>query len=214
VGLPKAVASLAPGSLSYQGKIEAGGQSFPMSIAQTIEDKGATFVVTGTAKTPMGDAVDVTTVDKATLAARKRSIKQGPAAIELVFEGGKATGTVAMGGEPKPVSVDLGGELFADGAGAHEAIGALPLADGYSATFRNFDVRQQKVQLKQAKVTGSETVTVPAGAFEAWKVEITSPEGEPGTTTIWVAKDGRKVVKTVATLPQMGGAVVTTELQP
>jgi dipeptidyl aminopeptidase/acylaminoacyl peptidase len=214
VGLPKAVASLAPGSLSYQGKIEAGGQSFPMSIAQTIEDKGATFVVTGTAKTPMGDAVDVTTVDKATLAARKRSIKQGPAAIELVFEGGKATGTAAMGGEPKPVSVDLGGELFADGAGGHEAIGALPLADGYSATFRNFDVRQQKVLLKQAKVAGSETVTVPAGAFEAWKVEITSAEGEPGTTTIWVAKDGRKVVKTVATLPQMGGAVVTTELQP
>jgi hypothetical protein len=214
VGLPKAVASLASGSLSYQGKIEAGGQSFPMSIAQTIEDRGATFVVTGTAKTPMGDAVDVTTVDKATLAARKRSIKQGPAAIELVFEGGKATGTVAMGGEPKPVSVDLGGELFADGAGGHEAIGALPLANGYSATFRNFDVRQQKVQLKQAKVTGSETVTVPAGAFEAWKVEITSAEGEPGTTAIWVAKDGRKVVKTVAKLPQMGGAVVTTELQP
>jgi dipeptidyl aminopeptidase/acylaminoacyl peptidase len=214
VGLPKTAASLTPGRLSYQGKIEAGGQTFPMSIAQTIEDGGATFVVTATAKMPMGDAVDVTTVDKATLAARKRSIKQGPAAIELVFEGGRATGTVAMGGEPKPVSVDLGGELFADGAGGNDAIAALPLADGFTATFRNFDVRQQKVQLKQAKVAGPETVTVPAGAFEAWKVEITSAEGEPGTTTIWVAKDSRKVVKTVATLPQMGGAVVTTELAP
>jgi hypothetical protein len=162
----------------------------------------------------MGDAVDVTTLDKATLVPRKRSIKQGPAAIELSFEGGKATGTVAMGGEPKAVSVDLSGDLFADGAGAHEAIGALPLADGYSTIFRNFDVRQQKVQLKQAKVAGSENVTVPAGTFEAWKVEIASAEGEPGTTTIWVAKDSRKVVKTVATLPQMGGAVVTAELQP
>jgi len=29
-----------------------------------------------------------------------------------------------------------------------------------------------------------------------------------------VAKDSRQVVKTVATVPQMGGAVVTTELQP
>jgi dipeptidyl aminopeptidase/acylaminoacyl peptidase len=213
VGVPKVVASLTPGSLSYQGKIEAGGQTIPMSIAQTIEDKGGTFVVSATAKMPMGDAVDVTTFDKATLIPRKRSIKQGPAVIELAFEGGKATGTVAMGGDPKPVSVDLGGDLFADGAGSHEAIGALPLAEGYRATFRNFDVRQQKVQLKQAKVAGSESVTVPAGTFQAWKVEISSAEGEPGTTTIWVAKDSRKVVKTITTIPQMGGAVVTTELQ-
>jgi dipeptidyl aminopeptidase/acylaminoacyl peptidase len=214
VGVPKVVASLTPGSLGYQGKIEAGGQTIPMSITQTIEDKGTTFVVTGTAKMPMGDAVDVMTFDKATLAARRRSIKQGPTVIELAFEGGKATGTVALGGEPKPVSVDLGGELFADGAGGSESIGALPLAEGYSTTFRNFDVRQQKVQLKQAKVTGSEKVAVPAGTFDAWKVEIASAEGEPGSTTIWVAKDSRKVVKTVATMPQMGGAVVTTELQP
>ena len=214
VGVPKVVASLSPGSASYQGKIEAGGQTIPMSITQTIEEKGGAWVVTGTAKMPMGDAVDVTTLDKATLVLRKRSIKQGPAVIELVFEGGKATGTMAMGGDPKPVSVDLGGELFADGAGGHEAIGALPLAEGYSTTFRNFDVRQQKVQLKQAKVAGSEKVTVPAGTFEAWKVEIASADGEPGSTTIWVAKDTRKVVKTITTLPQMGGAVVTTELQP
>ena len=39
-------------------------------------------------------------------------------------------------------------------------------------------------------------------------------EGEPGQTTIWIAKDTRKVVKTTATIPQMGGAIVTTELQP
>jgi dipeptidyl aminopeptidase/acylaminoacyl peptidase len=214
VGVPKVVASLTAGSLSYQGKIEAGGQTIPMSITQTIEERGGQWVVSATFKMPMGDRVDVTTVDKATLVTRKRSVKQGPAGIDLSFEGGKVTGTMAMGGEPKPVSVDLGGDLFADGVGAPEAIGALPLAEGYSTTFRNFDVLQQKVQLKQAKVTASEKVTVPAGTFDAWKVEIASAEGEPGSTTIWVAKDTRKVVKTSATLPQMGGAVVTTELQP
>ena len=69
--------------------------------------------------------------------------------------------------------------------GGNEAIAALPLAEGYSTTYRNFDVHQQKVQMKQAKVTGAESVTVPAGTFEAWKVEITSAEGEPGQTTIW-----------------------------
>jgi len=214
VGVPKVVASLTPGSATYQGKIEVGGQTIPMTIVATIEDQGATWVVTGTAKMPMGDAVDVTTVDKTTLVPRKRSIKQGPAAIDLAFEGGKATGTVAMGGEPKPVSVDIGGELFADGAGSFEAIGALPLAEGFSTTFRNFDPQQQKLQIKQARVLDSEDVTVPAGTFKAWKVEIASAEGEPGQSTIWVARDSRKVVKSVMTLPQMGGAIVTAELQP
>ena len=214
VGVPKVAFPWTAGKASYSGKIEAGGQTIPLSTTQTIEEQGGTWVVTGTAKMPTGDAIDVTTLDKATLVPRKRVVKQGPALIELTFADGKATGTMAMGGEPKPVSVDLGGELFADGVGSNEAIASLALGDGFSTTYRNFDVRQQKVQLKQAKVLGAESVTVPAGTFDAWKVEIASAEGEPGQTTIWVAKDSRKVVKLSATLPQMGGAVVTSELQP
>ena len=87
-------------------------------------------------------------------------------------------------------------------------------SDVPSAAYRNFDVQKQKPALKQAKVTAAEEVKVPAGTFQAWKVELTSAEGEPGSTTIWVDKATRKVVKTLATVPQMGGAVVTTELQP
>jgi dipeptidyl aminopeptidase/acylaminoacyl peptidase len=214
VGVPKAAFPLTVGTSSYAGKIEAGGQSIPMTTTQTIEEQPGTWVITGTAKLPMGDATDVTTLDKATLVARKRSVKQGPAVIEVSFAEGKATGTVAMGGDPKPVSVDIGGELFADGIAASDVIASLPLAEGYSTSFRNFDLRQQRVQLKQAKVAGAESVTVPAGTFQAWKVEVTSAEGEPGQMTIWVAKDSRKVVKTSATIPQMGDAVITSELQP
>jgi hypothetical protein len=90
----------------------------------------------------------------------------------------------------------------------------LPLADGYSTTYRNFDLQKQKVALKQVKVVGTEDVTVPAGSFKAWKVEVSSAEGEPGGSTLWIATDSRKVVKTSTTLPSMGGATVTSELQP
>jgi len=120
---------------------------------------------------------------------------------------------MTMNGQAKPIDADLGGALFADGAGTHAVIAALPLAEGYQANFRNFNVQSQKVALKQLKVLGVEEVTVPAGTFKAWKVEESSAEGEPGTTTIWVATDSRKVVKISATLPQMGGAVLTSELQ-
>src|SRR5207253_5325595 len=107
---------------------------------------------------------------------------------------------------------DLGGTLFADGAGAYEAIASLPLPEGYTIVFRNFDVRSQKVKLMQLKVSGTEKVTVPAGTFDAYKMDITSAEGEGGKTTVWIAKDSRKVVKTTATLPQMNGATINSEL--
>ena len=63
-------------------------------------------------------------------------------------------------------------------------------------------------------MTGAEEVKVAAGTFQAWKIELTSAEGEPGSMTLWVDKATRKVVKTSSTVPQMGGAVVTTELLP
>jgi hypothetical protein len=57
-------------------------------------------------------------------------------------------------------------------------------------------------------------VTVAAGRFSTWKLEVASAEGAPGGSTVWVDRASRKVLKTVASLPEMGGAVVTTELQP
>ena len=90
----------------------------------------------------------------------------------------------------------------------------LPLAEGYSITYRNFDVQQQKVKLMQLKVTGVEKVTVPAGTFDAYKVEITSADGGADKETLWVSTDSHKPVKESAVLASMGGAVLTQELMP
>ena len=212
VTAPKPAVDLKAGTSAYNAKIEVGAQSVSLTSVTELREEGGSWIVSETVKLPTGEAVDTATVEKGTLSLRKRTVKQGPVAIDLSFDGGKATGTMAMGGEPKPVSADLGGPLFGDGPAAFPSFAALPLADGYATTFRNFDVQKQKVALKQLKVTGTEDVTVPAGTFKAFKVEITSAEGEPGSTTIWVATDSRKIVKITATLPQMGGAKLTSEL--
>ena len=73
-------------------------------------------------------------------------------------------------------------------------------------------MQSQKTKLMKLTVTGGESVAVPAGTFDAYKLEVTSAEGEAGQTTVWIDKATRKVVKVSATLPQMNGAVVTTEL--
>jgi dipeptidyl aminopeptidase/acylaminoacyl peptidase len=213
VGVPKPTANPTAGSFTYAGTIAAGPQSFQIFMVRTVKEDGGSWVVTDTAKLPGGEAVDTTTMAKDSLAPQKRQVKQGPVTIEMTFEGAKATGTMAMGAVPKPFSIELGGGAFADGAASQDSIACLPLADGYTVTYRNVDLQKQKVQLKQAKVVGQEELKVPAGTFKAWKVELTSAEGDPGSTTIWVDTATRKVLKTVATLPQMGGAVVTVELQ-
>ena len=73
-----------------------------------------------------------------------------------------------------------------------------------------FDFMRRKPTVKQARVLATEDVTVPAGTFKAWKVELTSAEGEPGRQTLWIDVDSRRVVKSMGTLAN--GAVVTSEL--
>jgi dipeptidyl aminopeptidase/acylaminoacyl peptidase len=214
VGLPKPASPLTAGTATYQSRLEAGGQTIDMSVTRLIEEDGDSWTITETANTPMGEIQDRTVVAKGSLEVTGRTVRQGPVSIDVAFKDSKASGSMGMGGQSRPIAADLGGALFADGAGASEALASLPLAEGYATTFRNFDLQSQKAKVKQMKVSSVESVTVPAGTFEAYRLEVTSAEGDADASTVWVAKDSRKVVKSKATLPQMGGATVTTELMP
>ncbi|MDQ5845098.1 MAG: prolyl oligopeptidase family serine peptidase [Acidobacteriota bacterium] len=207
--LPKPSAELKAGTTNYKASIAVGGQTIPLTVKSEIKDEAGSWVVTETAVMPQGEVVDISTIEKGTLLITHRSIKQGPIAIELDFKDNKATGTMSMNGQSRPVAVDLGGSLFADGAGAYDIIAALPLADGYSVGFRNLDVQKQKPQLKQLKVVGTENVTVLGGSFDTYKVEITSADNDADKTTVWIAKDTRKVIKVSSV---RGGAVIESEL--
>ena len=197
---------------TYNVLITIGAQSMKMDIANTVVEQADGWLVTETSKAPQGEALDNTVLDKKTLEVRSRDAKQGPLTLTLKFADGKATGTMSVSGQDRAVAADLGGALFADGPAAGRSIAALPLKAGYTTQFRNFDLQRQKATLRVLTVTGVEDVTVPAGAFKAWKVQIKSAEGDPGEQTLWVDTSTRRVVKTSTTLPQLGGAVATAEL--
>ena len=209
---PKPAVELQPGTTNYAATIEVAGQSLALTIKNEIKDENGVWMVYGTAVTPQGELSDTSTIEKGSLLLKRRSIKQGPMLIELDVKDGKAVGSTSMNGQARPFEVDLGGALIADGAGSYEVIAALPLAEGYAVGYRNFDVQKQKLQMKQLKVVGTETVTVRAGTFDAYKVEITSADGGADKQTVWIAKDSRKVVKITAVLPNLGGALLTSEL--
>jgi hypothetical protein len=203
-----------PVTNKYKEKLVVQGQEIAINLSQSIKssDDGG-WVVTDLVDTSMGQISDTAVLDKGTLALRKRSVKQGPVSIEVNFNGNKATGTANMGGQDKPIAVDLGGPVFAD-TGSALSIACLPLAEGYNTTYRNFDLRKQKEKLLQLKVVGSETVTVAAGTFDTFKIEISSADGGNDHETYWIAKDSRKAVKLAAVVGDMGGATLTGELVP
>lgn len=212
--LPKPAVDLRPGTSNYKASIALGPQTIPLTMKSEIKEENGSWTVNETAQTPQGEISDVSTIEKGSLLLKRRVIKQGPMTIEMNIEPNKLTGSTTMNGQSTPLAVDPGGALFADGAGAFDVIASLPLADGYSLSFRNFDVQKQKPQIKQLKVVGSESVTVPAGTFDAYKVEILDAANDADKQTIWVDKGSRKVVKVSAVLPNLGGAVLTSELTP
>ena len=212
VSVPKVASVLQSGAWKYDATLAIGGQTLNLKMATTIKDDPGGFLVTDTASTPMGDMVDSVTLDKTSLVVLKRAVKQGPVDIALDFAGNKVSGNLTMNGESKPIAVDLGGPLFADGAGSSNVIACLPLAEGYTATYRTFDVQKQKEKLMSLKVSGSESVKVAAGTFDTWKVDVTPADGSAGLTTLWIDRASRKPVKLQAVMPEMNGATLNAEL--
>jgi dipeptidyl aminopeptidase/acylaminoacyl peptidase len=213
VGLPKVAAALNPGIYKYLAKIQMGERVMNMNTTTDIRQDGDLWRVTDKASTPMGEISDETVLDGKSLVVINRSTLQGPMHFKLQMKDNKVTGSMKMQDNEKPIDVDAGGPIFADGPGTWPVIATLPLADGYAATYRNFDMMKQKAKLMQLKVAGSEKVSVAAGEFDAWKLDISSAEGGPEKMTVWIAKDSRKPVKSTGVLAAANGATITVELQ-
>jgi dipeptidyl aminopeptidase/acylaminoacyl peptidase len=210
--LPKPAVDLRPGTYNYKASLALQGQEIPLTVKTDIKEENGAWTVNETAQTPGGPIVDVSTIEKGSLLLKRRFIQQGPMTIEMDIAPNQLTGKTTMNGQVTPLAVDPGGALFADGAGAFEVIASLPLADGYSLSFRNFDLQKQKAQIKQLKVLGSESVTVPAGTFDAYKIEILAADNEADKQTVWIDKGSRKVLKISAVIPSLNGAILTSEL--
>ena len=212
VGVPKPTGRPQAETLRYGATIALGSQEIAMNVTTTIEPCDGGWRATEAAEGPMGEMLETAELDGTTLSPRRRTIEQGPLAVELEYADGKVNGAVNMSGQEQPVDTDLGGPTFADGAGGLVAVGCLPLAEGYSETLRHFDLEKLKLKLMQLTVETAETIEVPAGKFETYRVQMASAEGGPDRVTVWIAKDSRRPVKYSMVLAAAGGAVLTAEL--
>jgi dipeptidyl aminopeptidase/acylaminoacyl peptidase len=212
--LPKVAADLKAAEYNYTGSISVAGQNIDFNTTLTIKEENGNWVLNEIANTPSGQMVDKATLKKGSLELVSREVKQGPVTINMDISTDKITGSMKTGGNHIPIEEELESPLFADGGGATQVMAQLPLEEGYTAYFRNYDMQSMQVKTFKLEVVGTEEVTVPAGTFTAHKVEVVSAEGDPGSRTLWVATDGsRRMVKMKAVVPQMNGAVLTSELK-
>ena len=224
LGVPKPAVAPRTGTWNYRTQANTGEQQKLNSAgtySTTVKDEGGAWTVTVAMEFPEGQVTGVRTLDKSTLILRKESFRHfvhpdqrwKVVAINLDFTGKKVTGiSTNANGEDKAIVVDLTGPVFADVTGSMVTIGCLPLADGYSTTVRDWDTLGLKERLWQLKVTGTERVTVPAGTFDSYKVELTANDGAGDKETAWIAKDSRMPVKIDAINKLYG--IIRTEMVP
>jgi dienelactone hydrolase len=204
-----------PATLAFTQKVDRGGQSMEFEATRTIAegslDGRAVIVIVDQATTPMGSAVDSTWADAATLVPIRRMIHQGPAVVEMNFDGGSVTGQIQAGPQTMPLQASGEGTVFVSGGALEIGLATLDLEPGDVASIRLFEALEGRIKSYRVEATGTESVETPAGTFETVVVRLT-PEDGAGGQTLWIAGDGDVVVKAEAALPAMAGGGTATAL--
>jgi len=206
----KPVRALQPGVSTYKVTMAMGAQTREATSTTEIKRGEHSWTVIDRIEMPQGAASDEAQLALESLELQRRSVVQGPINIDFNVAAGKATGEMKMNGQARPIAVDLGGPLFADGPGAAHVVATLPLQAGYVTRVRTLNLLNQKAQELDVSVDGTEAITVPAGTFDAWKVNAVGADGTK--MTIWIDKKTYRHVKSSGSSPQSGGALVTQEL--
>jgi hypothetical protein len=214
--LPLAVidrALLQPVELRYAVRFEMGGQAVTGTSRRSVrrERQGERGVWQVSTETDLGGgSTDRFVMDADTLAPLSREASDGRSRLVLAFTESAVEGSLSLAGEDTPISVQLESPVMADTSALEWLMTAWPLAPDYAAIARTFDASSRSVQAWSFGVTGSESVTVPAGTFDAYKVQMLPTDGKPGIATLWFAKDPpRHLLRSETVLP---AAAVRTEL--
>lgn len=204
------------GNVNYLLTVETQGQKFNMNVDRTLTKElynGKDVIRSVDVTSGMMGGNDTLLVDANTLLPVARNIKQGMGTVHLKFENGKIEGVLEAGPQKLPINVNVNVPIVSDGAGVEMMIESLTLSENTAVKFYQLDLMSAKTKEYILKVVGSEKISVPAGEFETYKVDIKELSGEGEPTQKWVSKSNGKTVKTVTKLgAQMGGGTVTIEL--
>jgi len=128
--------------------------------------------------------------------------------VDVTFAGGRAKGKSVTPAQTGPKTVDVDAEMpkgVIDDNAVSPLVAAMKWAAGAKMSVAAFQSGKGSVGQLTLTVTGEEKVKVPAGEFDAWKVDLAGGETP---VTLWVSK--AKPYRTLKIAP--AGAPVTFEL--
>jgi hypothetical protein len=162
----------------YQGQAIG---AFILSLNRT----GDNFVLVGDARLPRMSVSELDSVvfngsTGAPVSMVNISSMQGVGGVSrTTVTNGKATGTAQRPGPGglQTVNIDatIGAGVLADGVEV-ALLSTIDISDGLTLNFQTFDAKAGTTKSNTLKILGKETVTVPAGTAECWRVEMTSDE--------------------------------------
>jgi hypothetical protein len=210
--------SFVPGRVAagtFQYRVMVQGNAFgteTRTVARAQEGGRDVWQVTSeTSLGPILHQVDTTVIDATTLApvrVRQSGTQAGQQVfVRLDYAGGRVRGQAhALGrGGPHDVTVDttVAAGVLDDNEIAVMSL-ALPFAAGAHWTLPVFAGGKGEVLSMTFAVVGEESVTVPAGTFACWKLDI---QGGDSGITLYIAKENPAIVKL-----EIQGAPVAFEL--
>ncbi|MFB6279653.1 MAG: alpha/beta fold hydrolase [Salinibacter sp.] len=163
-------------TLSYDATMKMRGKSFDLSSTRTLRSTTTsgtkTWTVVGKTETPRATVTDSLIMDRSTLRPVSRH-QRGPLTMDVTYTDTSASGTVKVRGRSTSISKTFDRPTLAGGSHDLIALGTMPLKPGFSTSLQVFSPRQQTVRTANFEVTGTKTVTTPAGSFEAYVVDVT-----------------------------------------
>ncbi|AKS40424.1 alpha/beta fold hydrolase [Wenzhouxiangella marina] len=210
---------IATGSFSYLTTLALPNGEMTMEstreIARSTHEDREVIELRTSSSSAMGELADRFIIDGTSLRPIRRETSQGAATITIDYSSREVSGSIEMGSNQIPVNIELEAPVFGSDTGLEAALAGLPFRDGLRTVVRVAEVgMQQRVRYFQVQVSGPESVEVPAGSFNAWKIELNALDGEGGDQTIWVSAEApHRTVRIEGKLaPQMGGGDYSTVL--
>jgi hypothetical protein len=173
--------ALEPMELTYDVVVQGNAVG---QMEQTLERvDGAWRLASDMALGPQNISQSVVVDDALVFRTASMTMQAGPQTmtIEAAREGGRVVGTMEAGPQSQEIDFQAGDDVVVADA-LDLALRVAELAEGKEITVPLANLQTGSVENVTVTVVGREEITVPAGTFEAWKVEVGGAQAQ----TIWL----------------------------
>jgi hypothetical protein len=210
VQLGQYAGALKAGSWTWSNTLSANGQTQDFGSRTVTLQKGKagdTWMLLDAQTNAMVSLSDTLVMSSSDLGPVSRSFKMdspmGAANLALTYTPDSVKGALQAPGQSQTIAAKNVKGALSNDAVLLLALGRMPLATGWTGRLDLLNPANGALLPLTLRVSGTEKVTVPAGTFDTFVVEMT---GGPAPVSYYVSKDG-PVVRTVQTVPQMGGTM-------